>query len=241
MSIETDKRFEEATIVKVDASHDGGWSITRDDGWGFFVPAGDVVPAVGSVARFYGDGLYRGRVASVFVIGSVVRGLTIDGRVVFYRTEKEQAAKHRQECADAEAKRQREADDQLADREAKRAALPPAFRARVEGFISRRPKFRRDHEPYELFVCEEAAKIAAALTTPDAVKEFRAASYEEQRATLPTLGAGHSGNTFGMACRLAWLYLTDPSLVEKEHGALCALVGCDEYGCYSTTVEAVYP
>lgn len=69
------------TAVKPEAE---GWSITRDDGWSFFVPPeSPIVPKVGMVARFYGKGM-----------GYTVRGLFIEGVKVFYRTEAEEE-KHR--------------------------------------------------------------------------------------------------------------------------------------------------
>lgn len=48
---------------------------------------------------------------------------------------------------------------------------------------------------------------------------------------MQVISEGHSGNTFGMACRLAYLYLTEPENVIKLHGALAPLVGSKEYGC----------
>lgn len=44
----------------------------------------------------------------------------------------------------------------------------------------------------------------------------------------------HSGNTFGAACKLAHCFVAEPHLISKMHGALCPLVGCEEYGCWST-------
>lgn len=78
-----DDQFEETTVASV--THDGdGWTIRRADSWSFFVPEGPVVPKVGMTARFYGKG-----------IGYAVRGLFLDGRKVFYRTEAEEV-EHRE-------------------------------------------------------------------------------------------------------------------------------------------------
>lgn len=74
-----DDNFEDTTIaaVRPEAS---GWSIERADGWSFYVAKDSPVePKKGMAARFYGKG-----------IGSVVRGLFLDGQKVFYRTEAEQ-------------------------------------------------------------------------------------------------------------------------------------------------------
>jgi len=75
---ENDLQFEVATIKKVNAVGNG-WEITKHDGWGFFIPSSSpVIPEEGMEIRFYGRG-----------IGFVVRGVFLDGKKVFYRTEAE--------------------------------------------------------------------------------------------------------------------------------------------------------
>lgn len=77
MHPELDKQYEEAKIEAVNADAGGGWSIKRDDGWSFFVPADSPVePKVGMTARFYGRG-----------IGAPVRGLYLNDTKVYYWTE----------------------------------------------------------------------------------------------------------------------------------------------------------
>jgi len=76
-----DEQFEETTIVKVKKGTQG-WIIGRSDGWSFLVPKDSPEPKKGMTARFYGKG-----------IGSSVRGLFLNGRKVFYRTEEEQKEK----------------------------------------------------------------------------------------------------------------------------------------------------
>lgn len=74
-----DDNFEDTTIAAVRPGANG-WSIERADGWSFYVPKDSPVePKEGMAARFYGKG-----------IGSVVRGMFLDGHKVFYRTEEEQ-------------------------------------------------------------------------------------------------------------------------------------------------------
>lgn len=81
-----DENFEEVGIEKVSVE-ETGWSITRSDGWSFFISKDHgVEPKVGMSARFYGKG-----------IGFTVRGVFLDGVEVFYRTEAEDEAKHRRE------------------------------------------------------------------------------------------------------------------------------------------------
>ena len=67
-----DSQYRECLVASVD-----GHSITCDDGWSFFVPPeSPIVPAPGMTARFYGRG-----------IGYPVRGLSLNGVTVFYRTD----------------------------------------------------------------------------------------------------------------------------------------------------------
>lgn len=75
-----DLAFQDSTIAAVDGSPKSGWSITKADGWLFYVPAtSPIEPRVGMPVRMYGKG-----------IGYQVRGLFLDGQCVFYRTEAEQ-------------------------------------------------------------------------------------------------------------------------------------------------------
>lgn len=73
-----DNQYEETTIRAVRPAGDG-WEITRADGWSFFVPNSPITPKEGDICRFYGEGT-----------GFQVRGLVINGTVIFYRTAEEQ-------------------------------------------------------------------------------------------------------------------------------------------------------
>lgn len=87
-----DEQFDETTVATV-RDEGKGWSIGRADGWSFFVPApSPVEPKEGMSARFYGKG-----------IGSTVRGLFLDGKKVFYRTEEEDREKNEIDCYGADA------------------------------------------------------------------------------------------------------------------------------------------
>jgi hypothetical protein len=121
--------------------------------------------------------------------------------------------------------------------EAAVAALPPEFQARIARFWRNNPSFS-ENLPYELFCCQEAVKIAARCKTAGGIRIFHDLPCEKQREAVPELSGEHSGNTFGAACLLAQCYLEHPELVDKMHGALCPLVGCKDYGCYSTEARA---
>lgn len=81
---ENDTQFETSTITEVNRCADGGWSIKREDGWSYYVPASSPIePKAGMLARLYGKG-----------IGYLVRGLFLDGKQVFYRTAQEDERYH---------------------------------------------------------------------------------------------------------------------------------------------------
>lgn len=242
---EDDSQF---TVHRIDSvarlREGGGWSITNEDGWSLFVPADSPVkPEAGMEARFYGKG-----------IGFTVRGLFIDGQKVYYRTEAEQEEEHRKWCLEEERKSKFEFEENRADWDRRVSELPDVFQRRIAKFRKNNPNFRWQYEKYELFCCEQAMVIATALDTrqPDGPlsddarernsDQFREAlratfaafqdmPWNEQVERVPELSDGHSGNTFGCACRLAYFYITDPELVVKMHGALAPLVGSKEYGC----------
>lgn len=78
---DNDAEFEDSLITKAEGDNGGGWSITKTDGWSFWVPADSpVAPAIDMPIRMYPRG-----------IGSPIRGLFLDGQCVFYRTKDEQA------------------------------------------------------------------------------------------------------------------------------------------------------
>ena len=218
----TDREYEDVTIKTVDASHDG-YSLTRTDGWGFWIPnVPGVVPTPGSSARIYGRG-----------VGYPFRGVDIDGREVFYRTPAEDDLHHRKQQAERDAERREQfLATGRAALDADYSALPPIFRRRIDHFREHGGKdWRWQYEAYEMVCCVDAVKIAAACPSGEAVRDFYALSWGEQKARVPELSDDHSGNTFGMACRLARHFVTEPENVYREHGAMTPLVGCNEYGC----------
>lgn len=218
--------YEEHTITEVTPHGDSGWSILMNDGMGFSVPADSPIePEIGMTAR-----LYPGRT------GLPVRGLDLNGIEVFYRTEEEERERHETWVAEQRAKRREELEATREDRDAKIATLPDPLRERMEGFHERGgDEWRAEYEEYELSICVDAAKVAAALPDADAVRAFHEKGYEQQREIVPDTSDGHSGNSWGMVIRLAHLMHSNPSLVPKEHGGICPLVGCENCCCWSTT------
>lgn len=215
-----DAEFDEYPLEDVKREGDG-YALKRD-GWHLWIADPGFEPKVGQMARYYGRG-----------IGSVVRGVVIDGLVCRYQTADEMERQHRNEIEDRQIKQKAEAEANRAENDARIAALPVKFQQRIQRFRDGNPAFEWDHQPYELFCCEEAVKIATALKERhrEDAPAFAKLDWEQQKQIVPTLDSGHSGNTFGTAVRLAHWYLTRPENVVREHGALTPLVGCDAYGC----------
>jgi hypothetical protein len=114
--------------------------------------------------------------------------------------------------------------------------LPAVFQDRINSFRKHSCEWGPRFEAHELYVCEQAIAIADALKTGDQVKSFYSLGFDEQRKLVPGIDDGHSVNSFGTACQLAKAYLESAEIVTKMHGALCSLVGCNDYGCYAIRV-----
>jgi hypothetical protein len=212
---------EEGTLERVEECK-GGWSVTSSSGWGCFVSAEyGVAPKVGDRFVTWGS------------IGRPIRGQAINGRILYYRTPDEQRVEDLKQSEKIKADRVAEYESKRSEYDAKVAALPAPLRERVEAFRAFKPEWRWNYEPYELACCEEAARLAAHFKTVDALKAFSKLGYDEQKAEYPEMDSGHSGNTWGMSIRLAWLLIAKPDLLVQEHGAICALVGCEDCGCYA--------
>lgn len=67
---------------------------------------------------------------------------------------------------------------------------------------------------YNIFCCEQAVVIAESLKTKEKIAEFFKLNYDIQKEMVPLLSDDHSGNTFGMSCKLAIAYL--PMLRDKK-------------------------
>jgi len=229
----SDTEFEEEIITKVTDEEDY-YSIVTENNWCSGVEKKyNIRPIVGTKVRFYGKGL-----------GSPIRGLMLDGKMVFYRTQQEQAEKDEQSTIDYYIDQRQEFEKNKTELDAKYNALPDIFKKRIDKFRRNNPDFRWKYESYEMFVCTEAVKIAEALKTVDAIKSwsgvgnlFNMLPYKEPRKQV-LISDDHSGNTLNMATLLACLYIENPEGVQRLHGALAPLVGSAEYGCIPKT-EAV--
>lgn len=173
---------------------------------------------------------------------SQVRGMAIGETLIYYKT----ADEHREEMADEAAKRKKE---RRAEHEANLPAsiervqkLPDPLQRRVRRFMASSEEWGEQFLEYELSACEQAVviheAIPEALVDDDARKAFLALDWAEQKARIPLLDDGHSGNSFAAAFGLAGLLALNPKLLPKMHGAMCGLAGCEEYGCWAASDEA---
>lgn len=225
-----DTEYEDGTVTKCEPEPDGdGWRVTFDGFWSLWVQdeSGKMgAPPLGACLRKFGRG-----------IGYPVRGIgrVVGGELVGlyrYQTKDEAEAARIQHLADEKARKRKEWEDGKEAFAARVKALPEAFRQRIE-FFMRRQDWGPDFGGYELFSCEEAVKIAAHVKDAEKIRAFYDDRAEQKRAGI---SGEHSGNTFGTACSLAGAYLRNPALIPQMHGALCPLVGCQEYGCHATMV-----
>lgn len=224
----SDKQYRETRVDKVESAANG-WSVTCADGWSLLVGNDEcsVAPSVGERMIQFGKG-----------IGYTVRGVVIGNRVYRYKTEAQERADNAEYVKQQSDKRRESYEAKRAEFDARVSALPDPLRIRINRFrVMRGNEWRYEFEPYELFTCEQAAVLHSAMTDgriPDA-QAFAALPWAEQKALVSGIDDGHSGNTLGAALRLATLLRDRPDLVPQEHGAMCPLVGCEEYGCWSAT------
>jgi len=209
-----DSEFFESVVASVDTTSFGMVD-------GFHLGLGDhrpIEPKPGMPVRIYGK------------MFGTVRGLFIDGHEFFYRTPKEDEARHKEWVADKNAKDKTRYAEQKEDMDRRVQALPPALRTRIERFRANNPDFGWQFEGYELFCCEQAVAIADALPSAEAIHRFRDLDWDDQKKMVPGLDDGHSGNTFGCACVLAQSLLQSREREPAVHGALAPLVGSKAYG-----------
>lgn len=222
-----DEQWAEHVITEVQGDEKKGWSITVHDGFGLGIQAKhNARPKTGDVLRIYGKGF-----------GYPFRGLDLNGVELFYQTEAEHRAAFERECEEGKARKKAEWSANRESMDRRLAALPLPFRMRICRFRHNNPDFGWQYEPYEMASCVDAVKIANALNDASEIETFRALPWEEQRKVVPDLDDGHSGNTFGMAVRLAYHMLTNPDYVWMDHAAIAPLVGC-ECGCQPVKDEA---
>ena len=224
-----DQQFRDDAIESITLNLDGpGFEYRLASGWCGFVDNGNglPVPAAGNAVRLYGTGCF-------------VRGFVCDGCVYWYETIAAFDARMKREADETKAERVRKFDENRADFERRVEALPDPLRDRVR-FFMRNPEWGADSGGYELFCCEEAAKIIRAVRERGASDALVTGDIEPAKAAFPELAWDeHSGNTIYTAARLAAVVLHHADVsVSRLHAAACPIVGCDTAGCWASTPEA---
>jgi hypothetical protein len=149
IAMSEDVQFKDVIVKEVNKH-----SFTQVDGWSFGIrKEWSVSIKVGDVARFYGKG-----------IGSVVRGLDINGVQCYYRTKKQQAEENARWIAQRKAEQKAEFEKNKASLDEKYRCLPEVFQRRIDKFRANNPDFRWKYESYEIFCCEQANLIATAIS-----------------------------------------------------------------------------
>lgn len=158
---------------------------------------------------------------------STIRGVFINGKKVFYKSDKQLEQDHKRFVN--KLKRQREQqfkkeEKQLDERYNK---LPDVFKQRIDNFRKNNINFRIEYESYELFCCEQAIIIANKLKTVENVEKLK--NSDDYYLMVPELDHGHSGNTMGMSIFLAYWFLKEQQKIIEITGALAPLVGSKEF------------
>jgi hypothetical protein len=227
--VDADKHYEEFVVKMASPVDKNSFEVTSSMGWSLWVPNKKhlPLPGIGERGKCFGKGH-----------GFPIRGLQCGERVYFYSTEK-QFEKDRLKQIDKD-KEKRKAKFQKGRKkfDARVKALPKEFQERMARFMKRKD-WDWEFGDYELFVCEDAVKLARSCNMSiKELKKFYKLGHEAQMKIAEKAGVrvgDHSGNTYAMAVNLAWLYIDRPTYVVKMHGAMCPLVGCQGYGCWTAT------
>jgi hypothetical protein len=187
------------TVKEVAISEDGWIHIMTTESTGFGLdPKYQVMPEVGDTVTLYTKNF------------SEVRGVDLNRRTIFYKTDQclelereEWLENYRLEKLATFTKQEAKLDRDYSN-------LPLAFKKRITRFRKESADFRVDSEGYEMFCCTEAVKIAEYCKTPEAVVAFKEDPWDKQKEA--GIEDGHSGNTFGGACNLAYNYLNGMEL-----------------------------
>jgi hypothetical protein len=198
----TDNEFYDHILKKVSEYDKDSWELTVDSGSMICcIKNGNFIPKTGMAARFYGKGF-----------GYPVRGIEINGHIMYYRTPKQADEDHKKWCEERakEAKARFKKNKKQNEKDYK--SLPDAYRNRMDRLRLKSPNDRCDWEPYEMFILTQSAEIAKCLKTVEDIDKWVDMVWEEQKKLVPTLNDGHSGNTFGAAVNLAKRYLMNMEL-----------------------------
>lgn len=214
-----------ATIAKVEPLGEGRWQVTTTERTGFVLRECWSTPKVGDKVVVFG------------LMDYPFYGQALNDTILWYLTPEQEAVQEAERIEQMNAEQEAQFEENREQLDADYATLPAVFKRRIDRFRAGSPDFRVKYEAYEMICCVDAVKLARhCKMSADKVRAWAEGPVENQRGVMSD---GHSGNTWGMAIRLAFLYCgSQPELVEREHGAMAVLVGCEKYGCTHAPVAA---
>jgi len=192
---------EYSTVKSVDHYEEGGFAITQDSGWSFFVRAEE--------ANKFSEVILPGdEVIVLGGLGQQIRGIFIRGREYRYVSKAQAEAEFAAWLANYEREKREAFEANISDWLARKNRLSGPFYQRIQRFEDKDfVEFWKESGAYELFAVEQAnALYHLAMRNDDPVawlEKFYALDWSEQREVFPDLDEGHSGNTFGAMVGLA--------------------------------------
>ena len=193
----TDNQFYEHKLEAVKDYDKDSWELTIDKGDSIFcIKKGNFIPKAGMTARFYSKGL-----------GYSVRGIEIDGNIMYYRTPAQAEEDHEKWCAEKTKEAKASFKKNKKQNEKDYQSLPDAYKKRMDRLRLKSPNDTYEWEPYEMFILTQSAEIAKHLKIVKEVNKWKDLAWEEQKKLVPTLNDGHSPNTFDASVHLAKKYL----------------------------------
>ena len=151
----TDNEFYDNILKKVTEYDEDSWKLTVGDGAMIScIKNGSFIPKAGMTVRFYGKGF-----------GYTVRGIEIDGHIMYYRTPAQEEERHKKWCEDQDKERKLAFKKNKKNLDKDYNNLPDLFKKRIDKFRKNNSDFRWKYEGYEMFCCKEAVKIASTLKT----------------------------------------------------------------------------
>jgi len=214
------KDYKETNIITEVSNSEDGYGISQDGMCCFLKKEYGVKPTVGDKLTIHTKNGAFG----------TIRGMDLNGKKIFWKTDEDLEKERTEWLRKNEEEKQQRFKDSVAEMDKQYNDLPKCFQERIDKFRRNNDRFRIDYESYELFCCEQAVLIANACKTPKEVRIFKEKIWDEQVEQVKGLDDGHSGNTFGASCSMAYWYLEQAENVVKVRGSLSSLVGSKEYG-----------
>ena len=141
--------------------------------------------------------------------GDLIRGVCLNGHKIFYKSDDDLNKEHKIWCDNLHAEQLERFEKSKALMDKDYDSLPQVFKNRIDRFRKESPDFRIAEEAYEVFVIKEGLKIVKNVLK-DEMEEFMHSDCKKQLKMCPELSQGHSSNTIGCACALAFAYLLNP-------------------------------